>query len=107
MEAVIDDYIEPAELTVGEHIFLHLLDTKKGRAEFGKGFYVMSTKHDQVRDVLFLQLHTARYQEEVTTGKVGYNTAFDYGWCLIRSRKTDEVMKGIEMFKRENLHGLL
>lgn len=59
MEAVIDDYIEPAELT----------------------------------------LHSARYQEEVTTGKVGYNTAFDYGWCLIRSRKTDEVMKGIEMFK--------
>lgn len=97
MEAVIDDYIEPAELTVSEgETFL----VQKSFV-FVVGLEVVSATALVLYD--FLQLHSARYQEEVTTGKVSYNTAFDYGWCLIRSRKTDEVMKGIEMFKRTSV----
>ncbi|OQV11395.1 putative Mitochondrial fission 1 protein [Hypsibius exemplaris] len=46
-----------------------------------------------------LQLHSRRYEEELSNGQVGYNTAFDYGWCLIRSRKQEDIMKGVELFK--------
>ncbi|XP_055355902.1 mitochondrial fission 1 protein-like [Paramacrobiotus metropolitanus] len=54
---------------------------------------------DETIDPEELKLHGQKYDKEVANGKVEYNTAFDYGWCLVRSRKQEDVMRGIEIFK--------
>ena len=143
MEAVVDDYIDPAELTVSFKCrnfpiwFRGIL--KRGKKISGTGrcivvayFVWVDQTVDRLIDWLIgwlcvslnrrsiewlidwlttwkgvhvfcpPQLHGRHYEEELAKGgQVSYNTAFDYGWCLIRSKKQEDIMKGIELFKRK------
>jgi len=66
----------------------------------------MAGAADMVSDALtshvsddFLKQFESRYNEEYKAGEVSHDTAFQYAWCLIRSRQSSDVKKGISILE--------
>lgn len=45
--------------------------------------------------VLLLQKFEKKYNNELLKGAVSKETKFEYAWCLIRSKYSDDIKKGI------------
>ena len=51
-----------------------------------------------------LQKYEHAYNSELARGRVSGRTQFNYAWCLIRSRYTNDQKKGVALLE-ELLHG--
>ncbi|XP_067325883.1 mitochondrial fission 1 protein [Anolis sagrei] len=46
-----------------------------------------------------LQKFEKKYNAELKEGNVSKGTKFEYAWCLVRSKYTDDIKKGIELLE--------
>lgn len=59
--------------------------------------HVMSSYNVLV--VLLWQKFEKKYNNELMKGAVSKDTKFEYAWCLIRSKYTDDIKKGIALLE--------
>lgn len=50
---------------------------------------------------LSLQKFEKKYNNELVKGAVSKDTKFEYAWCLIRSKYSDDIKKGIVLLEGE------
>ena len=50
---------------------------------------------------LFGQKFEKKYKNEQAKGAVSKDTKFEYGWCLIRSKFSEDIKKGIVLLEGE------
>ncbi|XP_071491167.1 mitochondrial fission 1 protein-like [Diadema setosum] len=64
----------------------------------------METIVEETVSVEDLKKHELLYNGELARGKVTVRTQFQYAWCLVRSRYTQDMRKGTVLLE-ELLHG--
>lgn len=53
---------------------------------------------------LFWQKFEKKYNNELVKGAVSKETKFEYAWCLIRSKYTDDIKKGTVLLGGELIY---
>lgn len=55
--------------------------------------------------ILLSQKFEKKYNNELLKGAVSKETKFEYAWCLIRSKYSDDIKKGIFHLEGKSLDG--
>lgn len=53
--------------------------------------------------ILLLQKFEKKYNNELLKGAASKETKFEYAWCLIRSKYSDDIKKGIGLLDGKSL----
>lgn len=56
---------------------------------------VIEFKFPLIHVAFILQRFEQKYNAELAKGPVSKETTFEYAWCLIRSKYTNDIVKGI------------
>lgn len=53
---------------------------------------------------VFWQRFEKKYKSELSKGAVSKDTKFEYAWCLVRSKYTNDIKKGIVLLEGESIY---